>query len=56
MRRILSLVSLLLFTSFAFNQTTRATLISAAQNINAPDAVSHGRDVTPDCGTPWSVA
>lgn len=55
MRRF-SIAVTLLFASTLGAQTTRSTLISATQNINAPDAVSHGRDVTPDCQAPWSVA
>src|SRR5689334_17440623 len=54
--RFLSVALTLLFACPAFGQATRSTLISASQNIHAPDAVSHGRDVTPDCATPWSVA
>ena len=55
-RHLASLLVAILITSTAWAQTTRSTLISAAQNVSAPDGVSHGRDVTPDCATPWSVA
>jgi hypothetical protein len=39
----------------AVGQTTRVTLISVTKNVNSPLFANYGRDVTPDCATPWSV-
>jgi hypothetical protein len=55
-RQIFAMVLFVFVGSTALSQSTRSTLISVTKNINAPDAVSHGRDVTPDCTSPWSVA
>lgn len=54
-RCLLAAVMMLVLSPVVDAQTYRKLLVSAAKNISTPDEVLEGKDITPDCQTPWSI-
>ena len=54
-RHLLSIVLTLLFVGAAHGQPAREVLISSSKNLNLGTVLFDGKDMTPDCPTPWSV-
>src|SRR5687768_8493106 len=54
-RTICSLIVIALTAHASDAQTDKVRWISATDNISHAEAVILGKDLTPDCETPWSV-
>src|SRR6516162_6682890 len=54
-RTFLSAALTLCFVGTCHAQTNKFELISSSKNINCQDMSLFGKEVTPECDTPWSV-